>query len=174
MTDEPQPGGDGRPKLTNSLTGWIGGITGVVIALTGLVTAINALRGNSQGPSQESNSEATTETADVESTESSEAATTEEAAAPAALPEYYSGAATLRLDGRDWVFNEGEANEARYEQKGGREDGWTYATNYNRDYELRWPNEGGSLDEKKADEDWNPIGNVDVDQPAAAEEAAEE
>lgn len=165
MTDEPD-GGDGTPKFMNNLKGWIGGATGVVIALAGLGAAIHQLTGGSDKKADAAQTEnVSSEAADTETLHDEEANAAAEAAP--ALAESYSGEkVTLVLSGRDWVYNQGEQDEATYEQKGGREDGYTYATNYNRDYELRWPNDGGALEEKTSDADWTVIDNVTADEPA--------
>ena len=50
MTDEPIESGDGRPKIFNKATGWIGGVTAVVLALAGFKAAYNQL--TPSGPAQ--------------------------------------------------------------------------------------------------------------------------
>jgi len=167
MTDEPDAG-DGSPKFMNSLKGWIGGATGVVIALAGLGAAINQLTGGSSKDADAAQTQnVSTQAADTETLHDEDTNSAAEAA-PALAESYGGEKATLTLSGRDWVYNQGENDEATYEQKGGREDGYTYAANYNRDYELRWPNDGVFLQAKAGIRDWTVIDNV------TAVEAAEE
>lgn len=155
MTDEPQQeAGDGRPKFFNSVTGWIGGVTAVVLALAGLKTAYNQL-----GPS---------EAKPVKSEQQVEAAAKvsppqTEAQAQANLPASYTGtwegnAVTLAWQNGLWVetTDQGEqpAVVLKYEQLA-RTDRMTNAINRDDNLYVRWPTGGGSVEKSEDGINWS-------------------
>lgn len=148
MTDDSNKGADERPRFFNNVTGWIGGLTAVVIALAGLRAAYLQL--TSSAPAENSSASATTapgETADM--------------ASEAALPLNYTGTwndAPLTLDwvGGIWVEKTGDL-VTDYEQlsRDNGLDGRTYARDHSRGLYVRWPNKGGVVEQSPDNETWS-------------------
>jgi len=157
MTDEPEQGsGEGRPKIINNVTTWIGGITAVVLALAGLKTAYSQL--------------SSSETAKAPDTEASSGES--DAGAPpeppavadvtADLPTKYTGTwenkdVTLEYRNGIWVETTAEGTEdeivTQYEQLS-RTDVMTNAIDRNRNLYVRWPSKGGTLEESDDGNTW--------------------
>src|SRR5690349_24622468 len=118
MTDEPeQAGGEGRPKFFNSVTGWIGGLTAVVLALAGLRAAYTQL--NPSKPADEAPTEEIAGDEAAAATPDDSAAPAEEVAA-AEAPTKYTGTwegkeATLELRNGIWVETLSDGTVTRYE-----------------------------------------------------------
>jgi hypothetical protein len=156
MTDEPQDNaGDARPKFFNSVTGWIGGLTAVVLALAGLKTAYNQL-----GPS-ESRKTAETEVA-TGSKEAAAAVPTTEAETQADFPTSYTGTwkgndVTLEWRNGLWVETTDQGEEEpvviNYEQLS-RTDIMTNAIDRDRNMYVRWPTGGGTVEESENGTTW--------------------
>ena len=155
MTDEPrQEAGDGRPKFFNRITGWIGGLTAVVVALAGLKAAYNQL-----GPS---------EAKPIQSEPKVEAAANvprpqTEAEAQAGLPTSYTGTwkgndVTLEWQNGLWVetTDQGEdpAVVIKYEQLA-RTDRMTNVVSRDEDLYVRWPTDGGTVEQSKDGINWS-------------------
>jgi hypothetical protein len=149
MTDEPQEGGgEGRPKgLTNKLTAWVGGLTGLVVALAGLKAAYNELSlSKPPAPAADVQQNAPTTQTDDATNDTTNDTNTAETAAPAALPTSYSGEGVkMEWVNREWVVTDKDG-EWKYDQQGDRGDGMTYARTYDGKYELRWKNDGGDVE----------------------------
>jgi hypothetical protein len=153
MTDEPdQDGGDGRPKFFNSVTGWIGGLTAVVLALAGLKAAAGQL--DLFGSSKPAEAE---QAASTEEETASDAEPATEQAAEAELPTSYTGiwdGKDVTLDYRNgvWIETTAEGTEdeqvVHYEQLS-RTDAMTNAIDRNRNLYVRWPSGGGTLEESE-------------------------
>lgn len=158
MTDEPIEGGESRPKIFNKATGWIGGVTAVVLALAGLKTAYNQL--TPSAPVQEANTEAT-ETAGDEGTPVDDATATDTAAATG-LPTKYTGTwqgkdVTLQWRNGVWVETTAEGTDdeiiVHYEQLS-QTDVMTNAIDRSRNLYVRWPSSGGTLEESEDGITW--------------------
>lgn len=164
MTDEPEQGAsEGRPKFLNSVTGWIGGLTAVVLALAGLKAAAGQL--DLFGSSKPADTA-------VASNEGGEAAPAEEegAAAAANLPTKYTGTwqgqdVTLEWRNGVWVevTAEGTDDEVtqHYEQLE-RTDKMTNGIDRTRNMYVRWPTEGGTLEESEDGKTWTESYDVAV------------
>lgn len=158
MTDEPiESGGDGRPKIFNKATGWIGGVTAVVLALAGLKAAYNQLTPSAPAQGADTESAATTE----EDAPADDSAATE-AAAPAELPSKYTGTwegKDVSLEWRNgvWVETTAEGTDdeilVHYEQLS-RTNAMTNAIDRTRNLYVRWPSEGGTLEESEDGNTW--------------------
>ncbi|HET6941175.1 MAG TPA: hypothetical protein VFH89_03325 [Sphingomicrobium sp.] len=164
MTDEPQQGpGDERPKFFNNVTGWIGGLTAVVLALAGLKAAAGQL--DLFGSSKPVD----TAVASNEGVEAgAEEAAGEETAAD--LPTKYAGTwqgQDVTLEWRNGVWVEvtagGTDDEVtqRYEQLE-RTDKMTNGIDRSRDMYVRWPTQGGTLEESEDGKTWTESYDVAV------------
>lgn len=154
MTDEPeQSTGDGRPKFFNSVTGWIGGITAVVLALAGLKAATGQLDlfGSDKGAD-----------AAATSTENTEEAVPADETAAAELPSKYTGTwenKDVVLEFRNGIWVETTAGGTddeivtHYEQLS-RNSKTTNAIDRNRNLFVRWPTDGGTLEESEDAKNW--------------------
>ena len=159
MTDEPtKDDGDGRPKFFKSVTGWIGGLTAVVLALAGLKAASGQL--DLFGSSEPK------EAKQAESTESGGGAGGQvaKAAETAALPTSYTGVwqdNNVKLEWRNGVWVE------TTEQGGGEEDPLIYhyeqlsrtpqmtnTIDRSRNLYVRWPTDGGTVEESEDGDTW--------------------
>jgi hypothetical protein len=158
---------DDRPKSLKTVTTWIGGLTGVVIALAGLRAAYNELTENRSGqPVQAAN----VENAAGDENAADQAAA-DEPATPAALPlSYTSDGQSLDWTDGHWVVTPDEGDATEYEQMGGRDDGFTYAATADRTAYLRWPNEGGNVETSEDNKYWAFAFAVE---PAKDDQAAE-
>ena len=162
MTDEPQQdAGEGRPKFFNNVTGWIGGLTAVVIALAGLKAAAGQL--DLFGSSKPADTA-------VASNEGEEVAPAEEEEAAAELPTKYTGTwhgqdVTLEWHNGVWVeiTAEGTDDEVtqHYEQLE-RTDKMTNGIDRTRDMYVRWPTQGGTLEESENGKNWTESYDVAV------------
>ena len=157
MTDEPNENGEGRPKIFNKATGWIGGVTAVVLALAGLKTAYNQL--TPSAPAQAADREAASVT---EGDAAADDAATTEAATPADLPSKYTGTwqgKDVVLEWRNgvWVETTAEGTDdeilVHYEQLS-RTAAMTNAIDRTRNLYVRWPSEGGTLEESEDGNSW--------------------
>ena len=155
MADEPSSdGGGGRPKFVNNVTAWIGGLTAVVVALGGLKAAYNQLESPTAANATDTEDAASTNEVDV-STNSDMAA---EAPAPADLPSKYTGTwegqdVTLELRNGIWVETLGNGTVTRYEQLS-RDKTSTNGIDRNRNLYVRWPTDGGTLEESEDNDTW--------------------
>jgi len=163
MTDEPhEDPGEGRPKFFNSVTGWIGGLTAVVLALAGLKAAAGQLDlFSSSKPA---------DTAAVASNEDGEVAPAGEEEAAADLPTKYTGTwqgQDVILEWRNGVWvevtAEGTDDEVtqHYEQLE-RTDKMTNGIDRTRNMYVRWPTEGGTLEESEDGKTWTESYDVAV------------
>lgn len=165
MTDEPeQATGDGRPKFFNSVTGWIGGLTAVVLALAGLKAAAGQLDlfGSSK-PAQAAIS--SNEPAAAEET------TPTEDEATAELPTKYTGTwekKDVTLEWRNGIWVETTAGGTddeivtRYEQLS-RNEKTTNAIDRDRQLYVRWPTDGGTLEESEDGKSWTESYDLTVE-----------
>jgi len=163
VTEEPERGtGDGRPKIFNSVTGWIGGLTAVVLALAGLKAAAGQLDlfGSSKpADAAVSSNESAADTAPVE----------EEAVAE--LPNKYTGTwekKDVTLEWRNGIWIETTAGGTddeiitRYEQLS-RDEKTTNAVDRDRQLYVRWPTAGGTLEESEDGKSWTESYDLTVE-----------
>ena len=135
--EQPKDAPNDRPKAFQSLTGWIGGVTALVVALGGLVAAYrNLLPASAPAPSSSAAQH------DVNSESASLVAQAQE---PASYTTDDGGAIQM-VDGM-WVWSTKDGDKYRYKElsndgvttvavlKAGGENG--------ADVYLRWPNAGG-------------------------------
>ncbi|WP_395624263.1 hypothetical protein [Sphingomonas daechungensis] len=159
MTDEPQPEAGGeRPKFFNSVTGWIGGLTAVVLALAGLKAAAGQL--DLFGPAEPAQAEQAAATQETQAAEEPQAVA--ETPAADALPSKSTGTwkgqeVTLEWRNGIWVEVTAEGTEdeivTNYEQLA-RTDVMTNGIDRNRNLYVRWPSEGGTLEESEDGITW--------------------
>ena len=128
---------DGRPKIFNNLTAWIGGATAVVVALGGLAGAYRNMFPSEHSQQGDANSEASA---------AESAPQAEEEQGPVTAYATDDGGSIRLIDGM-WVWTTKEGDVFRYKElsndgtttvavlKGGGENG--------EDVYLRWPNAGG-------------------------------
>jgi hypothetical protein len=138
---------DDRPKIFRNINGWIGGITGTVIAVAGLYSAVheywphNSVQAVAQVPADADANAA----ADTEPTADSATKATTEAPAEELPLAYKAVDATLEKTGRMWVYTDADG-VTRY-QEVSRDDGQTIAFDPMRKVYARWPNGGGMVEE---------------------------
>ena len=164
MTDEPQQdSGEGHPKFFNNVTGWIGGLTAVVLALAGLKAAAGQL--DLFGSSKPA------DTVTAISNEGVEDGTEEQGQVEAGeLPTKYTGTwqgQDVTLEWRNGVWVEvtagGTDDEVtqRYEQLE-RTDKMTNGIDRTRNMYVRWPTQGGTLEESEDGKTWTESYDVAV------------
>ena len=156
MPDEEQTPLPERPAVFNRLTGWIGGLTAVVLALAGLRAAYQQLSPPKAEPAAAS-AVASPVDQTAENSVVDESAVAEEAAEGSTEPLAYTGnyegrAVTLSWVDGLWEETDGEY-VARYEELS--RDGTTInAIDRDRKTYIRWPIAGGMLQESEDRQTW--------------------
>jgi hypothetical protein len=163
MTDEPQQGtGDARPKFLNSVTGWIGGLTAVVLALAGLKAAYNQL-GSSEEMKDESGQQ-------VEAAADVPPPPQTEAEAQASFPTGYTGTwknneVTLEWQNGLWVETTDQGDDPavviKYEQLA-RTDRMTNVINRDDNLYVRWPTDGGTVEKSTDGINWSHYYDIET------------
>jgi hypothetical protein len=104
---------DGTPKVFKSMTGWIGGLTALVVALGGLYTAYDKLISKPKPPKEDA--------ASAENQVENSAASAQSAAAPSQQKirnSYTTGdGGTLEWVNGMWVWTDGDGNTYRYSEE---------------------------------------------------------
>jgi len=129
MSGEPDDGGDGRPKILNKATGWIGGLTALVVALAGLRAAYNDLKppAAAQGTDVQSQDTGTgNASTNSAETNASDTTTTDAAPGPKLATSYKGDGVTMDWIDRQWIVTDSDGTY-KYDQQGDRSDGMTYA-----------------------------------------------
>ena len=155
---------DDRPKVFRSINGWIGGITGTVIALAGLYSAVHEYwpRNSVQTLAQEPAVDDANGAAD---TDSSTNATTEAPAEELPLT-YDAGDATFEKTGGMWVYTDADG-VTRYQELS-RDDGQTMVFDPLRKVYARWPNGGGMVQESTDNQgNWTDSFSISVPEAEA-------
>lgn len=170
----PTPANDGKPGVFNKLNGTIAGITGLVIALGGLAATWDRIFPNKQAEAavptnQEAEAVPPDETASAEATE-------EEAEPEADAPTRYTG---TRIKSGNALKIEWDAKEEYWVVTDGDNDPWSYDDTTSKDpakytgvsngHYLRWPIDGGEVDESDDREGWKTYGRVDAVPDSAAD-----
>ena len=160
MAEEPTASAAEAPPFFRRISGWVAGLTGVVLALAGLRAAYQQL-----SPS-----------APVEQVANADGAADASAPSPvepaAARPINYTGV-DLSLEWKNGMWVETSGDEvSRYEQLS-RDDKSTHAVDRARGLYLRWPNEGGMVEKSATNDDpWTDYYSIEVatdDPPATVE-----
>ena len=161
MNEDPNDGADDRPRFFKNINGWVGGITGIVLALAGLRAAYQQLMPVAPVLAAPEAQETATpvDTAD-ENTAADNSATDETTAT--ALPTSYTGVdLTLEWTGGVWVETTG-GEVSRYQQLS-RDDQMTHAIDQARHLYLRWPTGGGMVQKSEDNEvTWTDYYSIDV------------
>ena len=177
MSGEPDDGGEGRPKILNKATGWVGGLTALVVALAGLRAAYNELKPppapQTTGVQSQETDPGNVPTSGAE-TNAAGATTTDPEAAPKLATSYkgkdVDAGKDVSMDwiDRQWVVTDRDGTY-KYDQQGDRSDGMTYARTPEGKYELRWKNDGGVVELSDDDQHtyWRPYYTVKVSNPDA-------
>lgn len=177
MEEQPQEpagqGADERPAIFGNVNGWIAGVTGVLVAMGGLFTAYDKVWGNRNAQPQAV--VATTPKADEPRTEqvmAVKAAGSEDTPVRRLIytGELYAdgkldgGAMSLRHDGENWILSA----DQRYVYEQLAATGNEQIRAYNRDYDsdLRWPVNGGDVEERIGKAGWNPYAKVSASEPS--------
>ncbi len=164
MDQEPQQptSADGQPKLFRSLHGWIAGATGLVVALGGLAATWDRIFPTK--PAEPQAVAAPAETAQ-QAEPATEAAT--QAEPEAGDPTSYRGelvdggkVLTIDWDGENWIVTEGDNDPWSYDETLSPDEARVMAVS-NGNY-LRWPIDGGEVDESEDKLKWKTYGRVDV------------
>ena len=143
MADEGNKGGGEPTKIFSNMTAWLGGITGLVVAVTGLIAV---------WPKAKDAEPVTVVATPVETAAADDPAEEEPVEAAAnPLPLKYKavGATFEKIDG-EWVYAS-PTEETRYKEVS-RRGGSTVVFDPAREVYARWPNHGGSVEEKGADD----------------------
>jgi hypothetical protein len=151
MTDERNDGAGEPTKIFSNMTAWLGGITGLVVAITGLIAVWP--RAKEAEPVELAAVPAEDSAADDAASEDSTAEEPVQETA-SALPLNYKavGATFEKIDG-EWVYTS-ETEETHYKEVS-RRDGSTVVFDPAREVYARWPNQGGRVEEKGADDEAN-------------------
>lgn len=164
---EPPPGvADGQPKLFKSIHGWIAGATGIIVALGGLAATWDRIF-----PPRPAAEQAVA-AAPAETAPAAEAVDATEAEPEAGDPISYKGelveggkVVTINWDGESWVVTEGDGDPWSYDDTLSPDENRVMAVS-NGNY-LRWPIEGGEVDESEDKVKWKTYAKVDpVAEPA--------
>ena len=156
MEEDPNTATGERPKILNNVTGWIGGLTAVVIALAGLKAAYNQLNPSAPAEAADAQQAASTEPADDAGTP------VDEQAAAAEFPTKYTGTwenKDVTLEWRNGIWVETTAGGTddeivtKYEQLS-RNETTTNAIDRDRKLYVRWPTNGGTLEESEDGNTW--------------------
>ena len=142
MADDGNKGGGEPTKIFSNMTAWLGGITGLVVAVTGLIAVWP--KGKEAEPVTAASP---VETAAAD--ESAEEEPVEAAANPLPLEYKAVGATFEKIDG-EWVYASA-TEETRYKEVS-RRGGSTVVFDPEREVYARWPNRGGRVEEKGADD----------------------
>ena len=163
MNDEGDGAGE-RGKIFSSMTAWLGGITGLVVAITGLLAVWP------QGKKAEP-AEAMESAAEIPAVEEPAADEPVEDSTAAPLPLKYAavGATFEKVDG-EWVYTS-DSEETHY-QEVSRRGGNTVVYDPQREVYARWPNRGGNVEEKGSAEgaEWAHSFDIWVPKPAEADQ----
>jgi len=167
MTDEQQQDStDGTPKLFKNMSGWIGGLTALVVAAGGLFTAYDKFI----------RKEPAAEAAPVDDVApAAEPSTSQDSPAPPqeeVRKSYTTGdGGTLEWVNGMWVWIDGERNQYRYSEESN--DGVTIVGKLLEDGKyvwLQWPVAGGqALQSFDNQDNWTKPIKVTVNEPAATE-----
>ena len=138
------------PPFFRRISGWVAGLTGVVLALAGLRAAYQQL----------------SPAAPVEQVANADGAADASAPSPvepaAARPISYTGV-DLSLEWKNGMWVETSADEvSRYEQLS-RDEKSTHAVDRARGLYLRWPNKGGMVEKSATNDDpWSDYYSIEV------------
>jgi general stress protein YciG len=144
MENEPNEGASTRPSFFRNINGWLGGLTGLVVAVSGLLVAWQQLK-----PPERADAPAVAAIPvdDVVADDATAEEETVEAVADVALPLTYKavGATFAKVDG-EWVYTSA-TEKTRYKEVS-RDGGNTVVFDPEREVYARWPNKGGKVEEK--------------------------
>jgi hypothetical protein len=174
--EQPSESSGEQPKFFKGMNGLIAGATALLIALGGLATTWDKIFGDKPGEEQP----AATAPAEPEKL-SSEASPATGAQAPSqsnARPKVYTGdlyadgkfeggAMSLKHDGENWILTA----DQRYVYLPLASSDKDKIRAYNADYasHLRWPVNGGEVEEKLGDKPgWDPYAKVTASEPSPA------
>ena len=147
--EQPDETTDDQPKIFKSLTAWIGGVTGVIVALGGLASASGIFFSGRDSSQEEVRTKSGAPVVQDEQNAISEELNAATQSAQEEQPTSYKtddGGTLSSVDGL-WVWTTNDGEKYRYKElsndsattvavlKGGGEDG--------ADVYLRWPNAGG-------------------------------
>jgi hypothetical protein len=166
MADERKDGTGEPPKIFSNMTAWLGGITGLVVAVTGLIAVWPDAK--EAKPVSAASTPAETAATDDPAANPADEEPVEPAADPLPL-KYKAVGATFEKIGGEWVYSSA-TEETRYKEVS-RRGGSTVVFDPAREVYARWPNRGGSVEEKgSGDEDeWEKSFDVwvrEAEQPA--------
>ena len=154
---------DGKPKLFQNINGMIAGLTGLVVAVGGLIAAYTGLKPDK--PAEEPVEQAALTTQG--SAEQPEAANAEpQTPVEEGNPGLYTGdksdgtSVKLEFDGDEWVLTEGRANRYTYVEMLTSDPKIVKAFDKDTGYYLRWPVDGGALEESQDDDDYDPYADI--------------
>ena len=156
MAEERSDDAAEAPPVFRRISGWVAGLTGIVLALAGLRAAYHQL-------SPAAPVEQVANAPDANSTEAAVDDTATSPAEPAAsLPLSYTGV-DLSLQWKNGVWVETSADDvSRYEQLS-RDEKSTHAVDRARGLYLRWPNKGGMVEKSATNDDpWSDYYSIEV------------
>lgn len=172
MDEQPQGVADDKPPVFRNINGWIGGITGVVLALAGLRAAYQQLVAHE--PAVQT---AVAGEGDAANSETA-VASSEKAAAGDEGPWSYTtstGGTLAWVDGL-WVETAADGTVTNFQHLSS-ENGMTNASDPATGLFLRWPDAGGIVEQSEGDRtSWTDRYRITADaaEEDAPEEAAEE
>ncbi|WP_309662679.1 hypothetical protein [Sphingomonas sp.] len=159
MDEERKDGAGERPKMFSNMTAWLGGLTGLIVAVTGLIAVWPHAK------QAEPVEDAAKPVENSDAAVSTDAAAADAAAQPLPLKYKAVGATFEKVDG-EWVY--ASANEETRYTEVSRTDGNTVVFDPKREVYARWPNQGGKVEEKGADNqaEWEDSFDIWVPKPA--------
>jgi len=163
MDDERDDGAGKRAGIFGNMTAWLGGITGLIVAITGLVAVWP--RAKEAEPVEAAAAQVEGAAAEDAAVEDPAAEEPVEATAPLPLNYRAVGATFEKIDG-EWVYTSA-TEETRYKEVS-RRGGSTVVFDPAREVYARWPNQGGSVEEKGADDQAEWEESFDIWVPKAA------
>jgi len=173
MDEQPQDATDDKPPVFRNINGWIGGITGVVLALAGLRAAYQQLMPDKAPVEAAAAAEGEPANADTA------VASDEEAAADEEGPSSYTtddGGTLAWVDGL-WVETAADGTVTNFHHLSS-ENGMTNASDPATGLFLRWPEAGGIVEQSvDGRANWTDRYRITPDaeeESAPAEEAAAE
>ena len=157
-------GADGKPKLFQNINGVIAGLTGLVVAVGGLIAAYTGLKPDKKPDEPvEQTALKPDEPAGQTAASGAVATTTPE---EEGNPGLYTGdksdgtVVKLEFDGDEWVLTEGRDNRYTYVEMLTSDPAIVKAFDKDTGYYLRWPVNGGALEESQDDDDYDPYANI--------------
>jgi hypothetical protein len=154
---------EAKPKLFQNINGVIAGLTGLVVAAGGLVAAYTGLKPDNKPVEEPIEQAAPNDQAAQQAVGTNAPADT---AAEVEYPILYTGdtrdgiSVKIEFDDNEWVLTEGRGTPYTYVEMLSSDEKVLKAFDKDTGYYLRWPINGGLVEESQDDEDYDPYADV--------------